>query len=115
MSKVTPEFVRQQVSRGRRYVIVFLVVGPDRTQDDATAERIQAAHLTYLFELKEAGHLVVNGPVLDHPTIKGMSIYDTADKEQARAWASQDPAVKAGRLLAEAYEWFGLPGDGLPE
>jgi hypothetical protein len=35
--------------------------------DDATLDRIQAEHLAYLSSLREAGHVVTNGPVLDQP------------------------------------------------
>jgi hypothetical protein len=59
--------------------------------------------------------LVINGPVLDDPELKGISIFDTTDEEEVRRLSEGDPAVKAGRLVYEIYEWFGIPGDGLPD
>jgi uncharacterized protein YciI len=39
---------------------------PDATEyDEATLERIQAEHLAYLASLREAGHVVTNGPLFD--------------------------------------------------
>jgi uncharacterized protein YciI len=72
-------------------------------------------HLRYLFQLRAEGKLVINGPVLDDAELKGISIFNTTDKEEVRRLSDGDPAVKAGRLVYEIYEWFGIPGDRLPE
>ena len=40
-----------------------------------------------------------------------MGIFNLTDKEQVQEIIAADPAVKAGRLTFEHYDWFGLPGD----
>ena len=71
-------------------------------------------HLRYLLQLRAEGKLLVNGPVIEDPELKGVSIFNTTDREEVRRLSDADPAVKAGRLVYEIYDWFGLPGDGLP-
>ena len=77
------------------------VIPPDSPDDD----RIQAEHLAYLGGLREQGIIALNGPVRfkDSPNFRGMTIY-TVDVEEARAYAENDPAVKAG--------WFEVVVDG---
>ncbi len=77
------------------------VVPPDSPDDD----RIQAEHLDYLGGLREKGIVSLNGPVRfkDSPKFRGMTIYNV-DVEEARTYALNDPAVKAG--------WFEVVVDG---
>ena len=77
------------------------VVPPDSPDDDC----IQAEHLAYLGDLREKGIIALNGPVRfkDSPKFRGMTIY-TVDVDEARAYALNDPAVKAG--------WFEVVVDG---
>ena len=110
MKEVTPDFVQQQLAKGKKYTLVFKKLGPKRDHPDEEVEKIHAAHLRHLFELKEQGVILINGPVLDHPEIKGISIFNLDDKNEVMAIANQDPAVIAGRLVNEAYEWFSIPG-----
>jgi hypothetical protein len=44
-----------------------------------------------------------------------MAIFNTTDKEEVKRLADGDPAVRAGRVVYEVYDWYGLPGDFLPE
>ena len=76
--------------------------------DDATLERIQADHLAYLASLREAGHVVTNGPVLDQPdeSLRGLTFFATGSLERARELAEADPAVRAGRLVVEVMTWW---------
>ena len=76
--------------------------------DDETLERIQGEHLAYHVSLREAGHVVTNGPVLDQPdeSLRGVTFYRTGSLAEARRLAEQDPAVLAGRLEIEAMTWW---------
>ena len=76
--------------------------------DEATLERIQAEHLAYLASLREAGHVVTNGPVLDQPddSLRGLTFFCTGSTERARELAEADPAVRAGRLAVEVMTWW---------
>jgi uncharacterized protein YciI len=110
MKEITSDYIQEQIAKGKKYILVIKKIGPKRDQPEQEAEEIQQAHLRHLFTLKERGMLLINGPVLDHPEIKGIGIYNSSDRAEILALASEDPAVKAGRLVVEAYEWFGIPG-----
>lgn len=113
--EITDETVRGTVARGRQYCVRVYKAGPNRGQPEAEAERIQKEHLRYLFYLKSEGILLLNGPVLDDPVLKGFGIFNSGDPAEVARLSNKDPAVAAGRLVYEIYRWFGLPGDGLPE
>ncbi len=114
-SEITNETIREKVAQGRQYCLRLFKAGSVRNQPPAEAEQIQMEHLRYLFQLKAEGKLLINGPVIDDPEIKGMSIFDTTDKEEVKRLSDRDPAVIAGRLAYEIYLWFGMPGDCLPK
>lgn len=110
---VTPEFIQQEVARGRAYTLVLLKAGPNRSRTPEETAALQLAHLKYLFELRVAGSLVLNGPLTSDTPLRGIAIFNT-DVAEARRLAEADPAVQAGSLVIEAHPWFGLPGDTLP-
>ncbi len=88
--------------------------------DDETAERIQRDHLAFYAAMRQAGHVVTNGPVRDQPddALRGIAIFATESVDQATELANADPAVQAGRLQVQAMSWLCPPGtmvkDGLP-
>lgn len=106
------EWEGQQVTM-QKYFIVFLKKGPNREQSKEEAEKIQAAHLSYLGGLFKKGILNLNGPVGDQGEISGISVYSTATLEEAIKLAEADPAVKAGRLLVEARPWWLAKGSAV--
>jgi uncharacterized protein YciI len=76
--------------------------------DEANLERIQREHVAYHAELREAGHVVTNGPVGDQAdeSLRGLTFYRTGSLEVARQLAEADPAVRAGRLVVEVMRWY---------
>jgi len=88
--------------------------------DDETLQRIQREHLAFYAAMREAGHVVTNGPVRDQPdeALRGMAIFATDSLDRARELAGTDPAVRAGRLEVEAMSWLCPPrtmvADGIP-
>ena len=111
---ITDEFVKEKVKTGRQYCLRIYKAGPHRDQPQEEADRIQREHLRYLFQLHAEGKLLINGPI-DDPVLRGISIFDTTDKEEVKRLSDADPAVKSGRLVYEIYKWFGIPGQRLPE
>ncbi len=109
--EITDEVVQKTVATGKQYCLRLYKVGPNRDQPPAEAEKIQMEHLRYLLQLRAEGILLVNGPVIGDPELKGVSIFNTTDVEEVKRLSEGDPAVKAGRLVYEIYIWFGLPGD----
>ncbi len=93
---------------------LVLLRRPDHPPDypDAELQRIQAEHLAYLAGLRDAGHIVTNGPVEGppDPSLRGLAFYRTGSLEQSRQLALDDPAVRAGRLSVEIMTWYCAPG-----
>jgi uncharacterized protein len=79
--------------------------------DDETSDRIQRDHLAFYAAMRETGHVVTNGPVLDPPdqALRGIAIFATESVDRARELASTDPAVQAGRLEVQAMSWLCPP------
>jgi uncharacterized protein len=75
-------------------------------------ERIQREHLAYYAGLREAGHVVTNGPVDEQPdpSLRGLAFYRAGSLERSRQLAEADPAVRAGRLVVEIMTWYCPPG-----
>jgi uncharacterized protein len=80
--------------------------------DKPTSARIQREHVGFYASLRQAGHVVTNGPVLDQPDqrLRGIAIFAAGSVERARELANTDPAVRAGRLEVEAMTWWCPPG-----
>ena len=114
MAEITDDVVQKRVASGKQYCLRLYKAGPNRNQSPAEAEQIQKEHLRYLFQLRQEGKLLINGPIIDDPELKGLSIFNTTDKEEVKRLSEGDPAVRAGRLVYEIYTWFGIPGEGLP-
>jgi uncharacterized protein YciI len=79
--------------------------------DDQTSARIQRDHVAFYRSMREAGHVVTNGPVLNQPDerLRGIAIFAAGSVDRARELANTDPAVQAGRLEVEAMSWWCPP------
>lgn len=94
----------------KKYYMVFLKNGPTRDQDEATAAKIQTAHLAHMNRLAEEKKIVSAGPFDDDGDIRGIVIYSVSSMEEAEELTSEDPAVKAGRLVVEVHPWWAAVG-----
>ncbi|MCP9291265.1 YciI family protein [Gracilimonas sediminicola] len=97
----------------QKYFIVFLKSGPERSQSEEEAMKLQREHLAYLGGLYEEGIINLNGPTDGTGDIRGFSVYNVATIEQAREYAENDPMVKAGRLVVEVHPWWLAKGSGV--
>jgi uncharacterized protein len=101
---------------------LILLRRPDNapSHDTETSARIQRDHLAFYASMRQTGHVVTNGPVLDPPdqALRGIAIFATESVDRARELASTDPAVQAGRLEVQAMSWLCPPHtmtkDGIP-
>ena len=93
------------VTQTEKIYFGFLVNGPNRSQDQATAAGLQKQHLAYMNGQAEMGKLVLAGPLLDGGTRRGLIAYRVPALAEAIERASGDPMIKAGRLKPELYEW----------
>src|SRR5215469_8475740 len=75
--------------------------------DEQTSARIQREHVGFYASMRQAGHVVTNGPVRDQPDerLRGIAIFAAASVDRARELANTDPAVRAGRLQVEVMTW----------
>lgn len=95
------------------FELVLLRRAPDApAYDEDELERIQREHVAYLASLREAGKIVTNGPVLGEPDdeLRGLAFFRVGSLEEARRLAESDPAVVAGRLVADVRTWWCPPG-----
>lgn len=97
----------------QKYFIVFLKSGPNRSQSEEEAATLQSAHLAYLGDLYMKGIINLNGPTDGTGDIRGFSVYNVPSIEKAIELASNDPMVKAGRLVIEAHPWWLAKGSGV--
>ncbi|SMO63822.1 Uncharacterized conserved protein YciI, contains a putative active-site phosphohistidine [Gracilimonas mengyeensis] len=97
----------------QKYFIVFLKSGPNRSQTEEEAMKLQEKHLAYLGGLYEEGIINLNGPSGGEGDIRGFSVYNVATIEQAREYAEKDPMVQAGRLAVEVHPWWLAKGSGV--
>lgn len=94
----------------QQYFIAFLKRGPERSQDKAAADSIQALHLAHLGRMYEAGYADISGPFGDDGDIRGITIYNVPTLQMADSLANMDPAVQAGRLEIEVHPWWAAKG-----
>jgi uncharacterized protein len=89
-----------------RFSIALLILRPDAPQLDAEEEAaLQDAHMAYLADLHEAGHLLAAGPLLGDETFRGMTILNV-EPDRARVLKERDPAVRAGRYSIKVFPWL---------
>jgi uncharacterized protein YciI len=96
----------------QQYFIAFLKSGPNRSQSEEEANKLQSAHLAHLGKMYELGYADISGPFGDDGDIRGITIYNVPTYEMADSLANSDPMVKAGRLVIELHPWWA--GKGLP-
>jgi uncharacterized protein YciI len=88
-----------------QFTITLLMLRPDAPHlDDEAAAALQDAHMAFLADLHQTGHLLVAGPLSDDG-FRGLSILNVGPDE-ARRLNEQDPAVRAGRFSIKVIPWM---------
>jgi uncharacterized protein YciI len=92
-----------------KFMVVLLVRPPDAPdlQKDQL-EKLQEGHMSNMRTLADAGKLLKAGPTEDFTgrNVRGIFILTTESVDQAREWISNDPLIKAGRLMPEFLKWY---------
>jgi uncharacterized protein YciI len=102
-------------SRMMTVYLVLLKKGPAWTPEVTPATKaVQEAHMANIRRMWQEQKLVVAGPTEDAADLRGVFVFKVASLEAAKALAATDPAVKAGRLVAEVYPWW-VDKRALPE
>ncbi|HTH31007.1 MAG TPA: hypothetical protein VL946_06630 [Lacibacter sp.] len=106
------------------YWFVMLLKGTNRSQDSATAAKIQEGHMANMARLHKEGKLKVAGPFGDGGNWVGLFIFDASapgckTKEEIELLVKTDPAVIAGRLTYDIRPWWTMGSGsfktGIPE
>jgi uncharacterized protein YciI len=88
------------------FYLCLLVEGPQANTTQAEAGELLAGHLAHLKALMATPKGVIAGPINDRGRLRGVLVLRTATIDEAKALASDDPAVKAGLFAVEAHPWF---------
>jgi uncharacterized protein YciI len=85
--------------------MALLKHGP-KSSAEGMSNELQSAHIANVMSLLESGKAVIAGPLGDDGEIAGIFVLRAKSAEEARAWAEDDPAVKAGFFAAEMHPWW---------
>lgn len=94
----------------KRYWLVLLKSGNNRSQDSASAAKIQAAHMANINRLAKEGTLIMAGPIGADTDLRGIFIMDAKDSTEIERLVNSDTAVITGRLKMEYYPWWSEKG-----
>lgn len=97
----------------KKYFMVFLKSGPERSQSQEEAAEIQKKHLEHIGWMADQGYVDIAGPFGDSGEVRGILVMRVPSKERAEELAAMDPAVKAGRLVMEIHPWWAAVGSSL--
>ena len=89
------------------YYLVLLRKGPNwSATPTADSKAMQEAHLANIRSLWKSGKMVVAGPIGDDGDLRGIFLFAVDSLDEAKRLTDTDPAVKAGRLVADVHPWW---------
>ena len=92
----------------KMYVLVLLKTGPATVTEKAVTDSLFRGHMSNIQRLANAGKLVVAGPLQKNDkSYRGIFILNAKTTEEARTLLDTDPAIRAGLLASELYNWYG--------
>ena len=94
----------------KQYWLVLLFSGGVRSQDTATAARIQKAHINNIERLAAQGKIIMAGPMGDNTNLRGIFIMDGKDSTEIAGHIKTDSAIVTGRLRFEIHPWWTAKG-----
>ena len=94
----------------KQYWLVLLFSGGVRSQDTATAARIQKAHINNIERLAAQGKIIMAGPMGDNTNLRGIFIMDGKDSTEIASHIRSDSAIVTGRLRFEIHPWWTAKG-----
>lgn len=90
-----------------KHHFVLLKRGPNFTlRSTPESQKIHLDHMWNVRRMMDSGKMPAGGPFPNGGDLVGIFVFATESAEEAKAWAEADPAVKAGRMVAEIHPWF---------
>lgn len=86
--------------------MALLKRGPKVMPRNWQVSPLRQQHLSYIRSLLESGKVVIGGPVMDDPELRGVVIFRANSADEARSWAMADPAVAAQFFAVEMHPWW---------
>lgn len=92
----------------KSFVLVLLKTGNNKTTDNEIVNRTFRGHLDNIERLIKLGKLIVAGPLgKNENNYRGIFIFNAETLDEVEKLLQTDPAVKAGFLDFELYNWYG--------
>ena len=110
MTTISDDQMKALLTTSRAYTLVILKPGPERHREGV--EKIIWEHGRRNFSLRAEGVLSIVCPVTAE-SVNGIGIFNAAVEETSRIM-EDDPGVREGVFLYEAYACRSFPGDTLP-
>jgi len=87
------------------FQMALLKRGPKAVSDWETSD-LRKRHYEYAYSLLDSGKVMIAGPVMDDPELRGIYILRAKSADEARGWVMADPAVAAGHFTVEMHPWW---------
>lgn len=98
----------------KMYVLVILKTGSTQISEKSEVDSLFAGHMKNITRLADEGLLVVAGPLSkNEKKYRGIYILNVKSLEEASVLLQTDPAVKAGLLDFELFQWYGSAALGM--
>lgn len=68
--------------------------------------QLHQKHVAYVTSLLESGKAIIAGPLTDDKDLRGVYVLRAQSADEAKGWATADPAVVAGHLVVEMHPWW---------
>lgn len=92
----------------KSYILVILKTGTNAVDDKEKVSKLFRGHMENIGRLANLGKLIVAGPLgKNEKSYRGIFIFNVKTMEEAKELLETDPAIKAGLLDVELYEWYG--------
>jgi len=92
----------------KMYVLAILKTGETKIDDEEKVNELFRGHMENINRLVDDGKLIVAGPLgKNDKAYRGIFIFDVKTIEEAEKLVETDPAVHAGLLAVDLYEWYG--------
>ena len=90
----------------KRFWLVHLLKGRNRSQDSASRIKIQAAHIANIVRLAKEGKIIMAGPIGIEDELQGIFLMNCKDSSEVESFVRTDTAVITGRLIMKYYPWW---------